>query len=119
MLRQIQTNLSKRIRKRNATKTIYCGNNRKRLTRKNRLGTRYTCLRKGFGIGYHLPVDKELIKGYEPIDDIHVYCGNKTILPNTYDRFGNLPDCLQKGVSVGQIKKAQEVYRRTTRRRII
>jgi hypothetical protein len=106
----------RRIRKRENMKTIYCGNNRLLVTRKNRLGTRHTCMKKGFGVGYHLPADKKYMNGYEPIDNVNIYCGNKEILPDHYDRFGNLADCIQKGVSIGQIKKARETFGKRRRR---
>jgi len=84
---------------------VYCGNNRRYhglLNDTHIIGTRYKCLRRGFGIGMYVINDNEPDTGYEPIDDRRVYCGNNEQLPDDYDMFGSLSQCLQKGVGVGK-----------------
>lgn len=88
----------------------YCGNNAihpNLLDGSKILGTRYSCLKKGIGVGLNLPYDENYSHPYEPIDQTQIYCGNNNILPQNYDRFGNLPQCLQKGVAIGKIQKVQ------------
>jgi hypothetical protein len=107
-----KTKSKKRVVRRRRTPTIYCGNNRLHpdLQNGNAIqGTRYRCLQKGFGVGYHvIPLDVNMLLPYEPIYDEKIYCGNSDDLPQDYDRFGNLPSCFQKGVGVGKKKRAQQ-----------
>ena len=72
------------------------------------LGTRYQCLKKGFGVGRHLPLPPKLDQNYMPIDERKIYCGNEDNLPASYDYLGNLPLCLQKGVGIGRNVKIQQ-----------
>lgn len=88
---------------------VYCGNNKlNRRVRSGKLsiGTRYECLRQGVGIGLSLPVNKDYIGKYLPIDERRIYCGTKRRLPPKYDLMGNLPQCQAKGVGIGMRKKA-------------
>lgn len=90
--------------------TIYCGNNRLNTNVVNGtaiIGTRHRCLQKGYGVGFNLPVDMDMLLRYEPISNEKIYCGNNDILPDTYDRFGSLPSCFQKGVGIGKKKRAE------------
>lgn len=90
--------------------TIYCGNNRLNTNVVNGtaiIGTRHRCLQKGYGVGFNLPVDMDMLSPYEPISNEKIYCGNNDILPDTYDRFGSLPSCFQKGVGIGKKKRAE------------
>ena len=92
---------------------IYCGNNRLH-PRANNLGTRWSCLKKGFGVGYYvLDVDNSFNQAFDPIDNIRIYCGDRRLTEqelrdNNYDRLGNLPDCFRKGVGAGRRKKARD-----------
>ena len=84
---------------------IYCGNNRLDVRLVNGtlvLGNRYSCLRKGVGVGLHLPRDPAMNDPYEPIDDTKVYCGNSDNLPDGYDRNGTNSECFRKGVGTGK-----------------
>jgi hypothetical protein len=88
---------------------IYCGNNQleqKLINGQLRLGTRYTCLKKGIGVGLNLPYDEKYQGDYQAIDDTKIYCGNQNNVPDGYDRFGNIAQCLQKGVALGKRQKA-------------
>ena len=84
----------------------YCGNNRLEpsvLNGTRRIGTRYECLKKGFGIGKTLPRMDGL---YEAIDERTYYCGNANRLPNGYDLMGSPSICLRKGIGNGRTKSA-------------
>ena len=86
-------------------KMTYCGNNAQHqdlLSGNKTLGTRYSCLRKGIGIGLNQPLDPTYGGLYTPIDDRRIYCGNDTVLPADYDLMGKLPWCLSKGVGIGK-----------------
>jgi len=92
-------------------KNLYCGNNRlaNDLVNGNAIiGTRFQCLRKGYGAGYNSPIDPNFTTDYEPIDNRKIYCGDKQNLPNGYDLMGNSPICLRKGYGVGYNKKQRE-----------
>ena len=100
-------------RKKSKPLKLYCGNNfnASQLVSGNAvLGTRHGCLKRGFGRGYHEPVDVEFLEDYVPIDNTKVYCGNKEILPEGYDRFGNLSECMRKGYGAGKKKRTLEYY---------
>lgn len=97
-------------RKKRTKKDIYCGNNgiNRDLVNGNKvIGTRYTCMKKGVGIGLNMPVDPDYLSGYVPIDSTRVYCGNARRKPQGYDRMGNNPECLRKGVGQGKLIKAR------------
>ena len=84
---------------------MYCGNNAEYARQKNlAIGNRYKCMKKGIGVGLHLPLNDAYEYKYDPIDTTKVYCGTKH-LPNGYDRLGNNPECFRKGVGVGMLKK--------------
>lgn len=92
-------------------KEIYCGNNKLDtdvLSGKKVIGTRYSCMKKGIGMGIQLPYDYKYSQKYAPIDNINFYCGNKNILPFNYDFFGTLPSCIQKGIGIGKKIKAEQ-----------
>ena len=49
---------------------IYCGNNRnnpKVVNGQQRIGTKYTCLRAGIGVGKNLPYDPSYLNEYIPL----------------------------------------------------
>ena len=90
---------------------IYCGNNALHpdvVSGRAVIGTLNRCLRKGFGSGYHQPVNNEFLNPYEAIDERKVYCGNKEELPAGYSMRGRNSWCFQKGFAVGSRKKALE-----------
>ena len=98
--------------------SIYCGNNANHSSLRNRtkiLGNRYTCLKKGFGVGFHSPIDIEYSNPYHPIDKTKKYCGLDRILPTSYDMFGSLPDCFRKGFGVGKKQSYKNSIRRIPR----
>lgn len=113
-LKSIKKKFSKvrqNIRQRNAD--IYCGNNRLHPSVVNGnaiIGTRNRCFKRGFGRGYHSPVDPDYDFNYEPIDDRRIFCGNGNELPEGYDRLGNLPHCLLKGYGVGRRKRHEDHF---------
>ena len=101
----------KNVNSKKRKKRTYCGNNavaRELRLGQSVMGTRYTCLRKGFGTGYYEPPNPNFLDEYVPIDDTVIYCGNKEILPPGYDRFGSLSDCMRKGYGAGKRKRASE-----------
>jgi hypothetical protein len=84
---------------------IYCGNNSQYtglIDGSHTIGTRYACLKKGFGIGYHMPYDKNFTEDYDPIDTRKIWCGSSNETPDGYNSVGNLPQCLQKGIGAGK-----------------
>lgn len=95
---------------------IYCGNNKLYkglLTGTHRLGTRYECFRKGYGIGIHQDInvnESNVLRenNYEPIDERKMYCGNKERLPRGYSFMGNTILCLDKGKRFGYFKKLKQ-----------
>lgn len=94
---------------------LYCGNNslNKNLVKgKVKMGTRYSCLRRGIGVGLNLPCNADYKGKFAPIDKRKVYCGKSKTLPTGYDLFGNLAQCHSKGVGVGMRKKAEKGCRR-------
>ena len=90
--------------------TIYCGNNKLNDTGKP-MGTRYTCFKRGVGVGLHLACDPSMTKPFEPIFQDKIYCGNSKNLPAGYDRMGTLVNCAQKGVGVGKKIRAEKECR--------
>ena len=94
-------------------KKIYCGNNSQYqglIDGTHTLGTRYDCLKKGFGRGYHMPYDKNFTGNYDPIDKRKIWCGNSDETPDGYNRVGSLSQCLQKGVGCGKRLRAKKGY---------
>lgn len=93
---------------------IYCGNNRLDVDVLNglkTLGTRYKCLKKGFGTGYYvIEADRKMTLPYEPIVINNSYCGDNSVLPDGYESFGSLHNCFTKGLGAGMKKKAREVF---------
>lgn len=89
---------------------MYCGNNKNHKSLKNgelKIGDRYSCLRKGIGMGLQLPVDDDYVD-YKPIDKRKIYCGKEKKLPKGYSSMGSNSQCLQKGIGIGKAKKANE-----------
>jgi hypothetical protein len=96
-------------KKKKSKQIIYCGNNRLHpdvVSGRAIIGTKFRCLKKGYGAGFYSPVDVNFLNEYEPIDARRIYCGNKEQLPEGYDRHGNLPSCFQKGFATGKREKA-------------
>jgi hypothetical protein len=94
---------------------VYCGNNAMDpdLVAGNVvIGTRHGCLKKGIGVGLHLPVDPKYAGPYEPIDQTRKYCGDEDDLPEGYDMFGTVGDCLRTGVGMGKHMAATGVVKR-------
>jgi len=92
-------------------KMTYCGNNLlhpQLLDGTKQIGTRYDCMRKGYGKGYHSPIDPLYNQPYSPIDGRKFYCGKKNILPEEYHDFGTLHICFLKGFGAGKKKKSDE-----------
>jgi len=90
---------------------IYCGNNADDPLLLNgtlTLGTRYACMKKGFGRGYHMTYDPKFAGAYTPIDNRKIWCGNSDIYPNGYNSTGSLSQCLQKGVGCGKRALAEK-----------
>ena len=89
-------------------KQIYCGNNLYTLNNKGlKLGTRYTCLKKGICKGLNLPIDEDYNGTYKQIIKENIYCGDKINLPKDYTRKCSLSDCLQKGIGIGKSIKSK------------
>lgn len=91
---------------------IYCGNNNNYpgLTAgTHRLGTNYECLRKGIGVGSHLPYDENYNQPHNPVDNRRYYCGNDLALPVNGGHFamGSPSKCLAIGIGVGKAQKAR------------
>ena len=90
------------------TKPTLCVGNRldPRLVRGTHvLGSKYQCLRKGFGTGSHLPYDPKYLLDYEPVDPRRFYCGTKD-LPEGYFADGSPAICFRKGLGAGRRVKA-------------
>jgi hypothetical protein len=92
---------------------IYCGNNRRHASLRDGtavIGTRNQCLRKGFGVGFHvLPYDPEYARRFVPIDERKIYCGDQKELPAGYDLVGSNGMCYSKGIGAGRAKRARQV----------
>jgi hypothetical protein len=90
---------------------IYCGNNMndpKLITGTHGLGTNYQCMRRGIGIGRHLPYDAVYAQPHAPIDGRRFYCGNAIVPPAVggYFAVGSPSKCQQIGVGVGKAQRA-------------
>lgn len=89
----------------------YCGNNANYVGLQNGtyvIGSNYECLKKGIGVGLHLPYDKSYTGNYNPIDNRKYYCGTSIEIPENSDYFaiGSPSKCLHIGVGVGKIQNA-------------
>ena len=87
----------------------YCGNNANfsgLLDGTYVIGSNYECLKKGIGIGSHLPYDNVYSQPYNPIDNRKIYCGNNLNSPPNYDIYGSPSKCLQVGVGIGKLQRA-------------
>ena len=84
---------------------MYCGDSNVLPRKYDVAGTRYSCMKKGIGIGMNLPDENREEFLNKPRDTSSVkekvYCGNDLLLPEGYARFGKRKECLQKGVGVG------------------
>lgn len=95
---------------------MYCGNNSNYpglLDGSLVLGSNLECLRKGIGVGRHLPVDEDQ-QSYEQIDDRKFYCGDQDaddIDMSDYIGVGSPYRCLSIGVGVGKAIAAEESRR--------
>lgn len=91
---------------------MYCGNNATfpgLISGTHFLGTNYQCLRKGIGIGSHLPYDEVYANPHAPVDERKFYCGNQANVPPgaTYFGMGSPSKCLAIGVGVGKAQRAR------------
>ncbi len=91
---------------------IYCGPNNNIPENYDTKGTRYQCLRKGIGVGLHLPANRRppgvLPDGtIIPLDPNRErwYCGNQVPHPAGYVGYATPYECLRKGVGVGLWKR--------------
>ena len=103
---------------------MYCGNNRNSIelrTRRQVIGNRYGCLRKGIGVGLHvLPLDLSYNDEYVPIDNRKIYCGREDNLPANYNILGTNDMCFRKGVGVGKklkVRKSRKKSKRKSKRK--
>lgn len=91
---------------------FYCGNNAlspKIIKQGYKIGSPYTCLRKGIGVGLNLPLDKNAAGPYKPIKKNDYFCGkDKTKIPKEYKRLGSSVECLQTGIGIGRKIKAKK-----------
>ena len=89
----------------------YCGNNANfhgLIKGTHEVGTNYNCLKKGIGIGKHLPYDKTFSGTYNPIDSRTFYCGKADVPPPNMGYFsvGWPAKCLQTGIGIGKAQKS-------------
>jgi len=88
---------------------IYCGNNANYpglLAGTHVLGTNYGCMRKGIGVGSHLPYDAAYAGPYAPVDPRRFYCGNNPVVPPGYLAAGSPSKCLSTGIGIGKAQRA-------------
>lgn len=89
----------------------YCGNNKlfKGLLNKTHIvGNPHTCLKKGFGVGYNMPIDDNYRELWEPIKvNDKIFCGKKS---KNGIRTGTNLECFRKGMEVGKNKKVNELF---------
>jgi hypothetical protein len=91
---------------------IYCGNNNLDdglTTGTKRLGSKNECLRRGYGSGYHAPLNPKMGDPYVAVDPRRYYCGDNPVVPAGYDFDGSPSKCIQKGFGVGQVAKWNDV----------
>jgi hypothetical protein len=89
----------------------YCGNNLnnpKLINGTHVLGSNYQCMKKGIGVGSHLPYDISYAGIYAPVDPRRFYCGNDAVPPvaGGYLAVGSPSKCLQIGIGVGKSQRA-------------
>ena len=92
--------------------SVYCGNTRIRAVQQGLrpMGTRHTCLKKGYQIGrFVLPPDIEYARAYLPVDNRAIYCGVSNVVPTNHIR-GKLPWCLSKGIGKGKRVRALQHF---------
>jgi hypothetical protein len=70
--------------------------------------SRYTCLRKGIGVGLNLPFRSP--SPFQPVNPDKLYCGAGSVVPVGYTRMGYSHECLQKGVGIGRMLKSLYYY---------
>lgn len=90
---------------------MYCGNDLNfpgLLDGTHFLGTNYQCLRKGIGVGSHLPYDSAYASPHAPVDGRKFYCGNDAVPPvaGGYFGVGSPSKCLAIGIGVGKAQRA-------------
>lgn len=98
----------------NNNNKVYCGDNQNIPPEYDERGTRYTCLRRGIGVGLNLEGRRP--PGIAPDGTVlprdpnrrKEYCGTKDDLPDGYDGFATNYTCLKKGVGVGLWKRYDE-----------
>jgi len=91
---------------------IYCGNNRndpKITGGTHTIGNNYECLRKGIGVGLHMPYDPAYTLPHAPIDSRKYYCGTALALPAAggYFSTGSPSICFRSGIGVGKAQRAR------------
>lgn len=90
---------------------MYCGNQANYpglVSGTHFLGTNYQCMRKGIGIGRHLPYDSSYTGPHVPVDPRRFYCGNAHVPPvaGGYLATGSPSKCRMIGVGVGKAQRA-------------
>jgi hypothetical protein len=93
-------------KKNNKNSKIYCGNDDELPEGYDKMGTRFKCLQRGFGIGSMLEKQAKSEGKTKAIKrkvkkSPKIYCGDKHILPEGYDAKGTRYICLRKGVGAG------------------
>jgi hypothetical protein len=88
---------------------MYCGNQANfpgLVAGTHVLGTNYECLRRGIGVGSHLPYDNSYAQPHVPVDARRFYCGNNPAAPVGYFTVGSPSKCQQIGIGVGKAQRA-------------
>jgi hypothetical protein len=90
---------------------MYCGNKANHISiieGTRVLGTNYQCMKKGIGVGLHLPYDSEYSEHHIPVDPRKFYCGNADVPPvaGDYLAVGSPSKCLSVGIGVGKSMRA-------------
>jgi hypothetical protein len=90
---------------------IYCGNNLNYsglVEGTHIIGTNYACLRRGIGVGSHLPYDGSYVQPHAPVDARKFYCGNAVVPPvaGNYFAVGSPSKCLGIGIGIGKAQRA-------------
>ena len=88
---------------------LYCGKGLVLPDEYDRMGTRFECLKKGFGIGMGMPEDDRnasiarAAARPPPAEPRRLYCGNEPLPPagQGYTGIGTRFECMQKGVGAG------------------
>jgi hypothetical protein len=76
---------------------IYCGKKSRVPSSYHRRGTRYECLKKGYGCCLGLGKKGSKTSHLHSYPRLLTYCGKNDILPSNYDIFGTNYECLKKG----------------------